>query len=138
MNQELVNIQRQIDTLSKTLTNTTLILSIHKHTGQDQTSKLPAVVTVTPPKSYGGNITSLAAAGAYFPTGWTVGANGTGNIIVTHNLGTIVYAVVACLDGGGTGYVSVNSETTTSFNLNISDTASAAASHAVNFILVTG
>ena len=43
---------------------------------------------------YCGDVTSAGAAGTVFPTGWTVSNTGTGNYLITHNLGVVNYIIL--------------------------------------------
>lgn len=64
----------------------------HKHQTYDKTKPFNGVDGII----YIGDVSATPAAGAIFPSGWTVGSDaGTGGFNITHNLNTTNYVVVA-------------------------------------------
>lgn len=84
---------------------------------------------------FAGVFNADGSLGSPFPTGWSVNKTGTGTYVITHNLGTTDYAVVAT-PFGFYNIVQVASQGSNSFELYAVDRASGASSNtAMNFIL---
>lgn len=84
---------------------------------------------------YVGAFDSAGATGTPFPTGWSLNKTGTGSYVITHNLGTASYAVVAT-PLGAYNIVQVASRGSTSFEILAVDRATGAlANTGMNFIL---
>jgi len=84
---------------------------------------------------YAGAFDSAGNTGTPFPTGWSLNKTGTGSYVITHNLGTASYSVVAT-PLGAYNIVQVASRGSTSFELLAVDRATGAlANTGMNFIL---
>ena len=84
---------------------------------------------------FAGAFDSAGDAGSPFPTGWTVSRTGTGNYLITHNLGTTEYSVVAT-PLGTYNIVQVASRNSNTFELYSVDRATGNVSNTgMNFVL---
>ena len=84
---------------------------------------------------YVGAFDSAGNTGTPFPTGWSLSKTGTGTYLITHNLGTTSYAVVAT-PLGAYNIVQVASRNSNTFELYAVDRATGGASNTgMNFIL---
>jgi hypothetical protein len=66
--------------------------------------------------------------------GWTVSKTGTGTYEVTHDFGSNVYYVLACLDNAGVGQIGVSRSTNT-FTVNTNNSSGTATDAAFMFEL---
>ena len=109
-------------------------ISAHAHTGADAQQidysnvlNTPSVVTI-----YGGVINSGGASGT-LPSGWSVSKVGTGDYLVTHNLGYTTYVVVPTTY---TYTTSMAGQTSTTFEIYVTNLSGTAVDANVNFILL--
>lgn len=108
-------------------------IAAHYHKGPDapQIDYNDLVNKPTVPVIYGGIINSTVA-NSTLPTGWSASKLGTGDYVVTHNLGTANYSIVATTY---TYVVSLGTVDSNTFEVLVTNLSGTATDANVNFIL---
>lgn len=132
MTPELLQLQKQVDDLARSLQSLEQLFNQHGHAGVevDRSPKLSGG------SIYCGTVGNGGAAGSVFPAGWSAVKNSLGNYTVTHNLGITNYIVVAQNYADSTGYFIPQNWTATTFDVLTYNTSSSSADRAFAFILV--